>query len=46
MDVMAYWVSKSGQGGPVITSHQMERLARFGVECWWDVYFSEQEKQG
>jgi hypothetical protein len=46
MDVVAYWVSKSGQGGPVISSRQMERLARFGVECWWDVYFNPQRTPG
>jgi hypothetical protein len=42
MDVLAYWVSNSGHGGPTISSRQMERLARFGVQCWWDVYFDKE----
>ena len=45
MDVVAYYVSL-GQGGPWITSRQMERLAAFGVDCWWDVYFRSDSKDG
>ena len=46
MDIMSYWVSASGEGGPAISSRQMERLAPFGIDCWWDVYFDQDECAG
>ena len=39
MDVSCYRLSRSGHGGPTVTPAQMGRLALFGLELWFDVYF-------
>jgi len=38
-DVYSFWVSARGQGGPMLSPSQMQRLATLGVECMYDVYF-------
>lgn len=40
IDILSFWVSKSGNGGPTLSPFQMERLADLQIEIWWDVYFS------
>jgi len=39
MDVMCFWGSASGDGGPTISPDQMARLVKMNLEVWWDVYF-------
>ena len=38
LDICCFWLS-TGQGGPVISPVQMTRLAKLGLDVWWDVYF-------
>jgi hypothetical protein len=38
-DVMCYWVSASGHGGPILSPPQLEGLSALGLTVWWDVYF-------
>ena len=38
-DIYSYWVSAHGQGGPILSPPQLARLARFGLECSYDIYF-------
>jgi hypothetical protein len=38
-DVFAFWVSAHGQGGPILSPWQMQRLALLGLECVYDVYY-------
>ena len=37
-DLSCCWVSKDGHGGPTLMPYQMERLARLGLEFWYDFY--------
>lgn len=39
-DVMCYWVSASGQGGPSLLPAQSSKLAALNLEIWFDVYFN------
>lgn len=39
MDVCCYWESAEGHGGPVLSPQQMEKLAKLGLECGYDLYF-------
>ena len=34
-----YWVSATGHGGPMLWAEQLGRLAEYGLELWFDVYF-------
>ena len=38
-DVVCYWVSASGHGGPTLSVVQLEKMCKLGVGCWFDVYF-------
>jgi Domain of unknown function (DUF4279) len=38
-DVFSFWSSARGQGGPMLSVAQMQRLATLGLECIWDVYY-------
>lgn len=38
IDIVNYWVSKDGEGGPLIEPYQMRRLAELDLPVWWDVY--------
>ena len=38
-DIYSYWVSAHGQGGPILSPPQLARLARYGLECSYDIYF-------
>jgi hypothetical protein len=40
MDIMSFWLSSSGEGGPWLTPDQMLKLGGLGLDVWWDVYFS------
>ena len=40
-DVMCYWVSAAGQGGPSLWPRQMATLAKLDLEIWFDVYAAE-----
>jgi hypothetical protein len=37
-DVSCLWISAVGHGGPTLSPKQMQRMARLGLECWFDVY--------
>jgi len=39
IDISSFWVSASGNGGPIISPYQMARLADLQIEAWWDIYF-------
>lgn len=39
MDVFCYWVSKSGQGGPILGPETMRRLANFELEIGFEIHF-------
>jgi hypothetical protein len=38
MDISCYWLSAYGHGGPTISPAQAGRVARLGLELWFDVY--------
>jgi hypothetical protein len=33
-----FWVSATGQGGPVLTPEVLERIAHVGAALWFDLY--------
>ena len=37
MNVWAYWLAQSGQGGPMLSPAQMRRLADLDLELWFDI---------
>jgi hypothetical protein len=39
ISVSCYWVSKFGEGGPIVSPQQMSRLGALNVALWFDVYF-------
>lgn len=43
VDIFSYWSSARGQGGPVLSPPQLARLARFRLECSYDIYFTEED---
>ena len=43
IDISSFWVSTSANGGPIISSYQMARLADLQIEVWWDIYFSDDD---
>lgn len=45
MDIMCFWGSASGNGGPTISPEQMARLVRLNLEVWWDVYFEGEDEE-
>lgn len=42
-DILSYWASARGQGGPIVSPPQSARLARFQLECSFDIYLSGDE---
>jgi len=44
IDIFSYWVSRSGDGGPMLSPSQLKRLAAMEIEIGWDVYFAGREK--
>jgi hypothetical protein len=42
-DIVCYWVSASGQGGPSLWPKQMAALAMLDLEIWFDVYAGQSE---
>lgn len=43
VDICCYWLSASGHGGPTISPAQSAKLAALGIDCWFDVYFTEDD---
>jgi hypothetical protein len=41
--INCYWVSAHGHGGPMIWPETMGRLAQFGIELGFDIYFHSEE---
>ena len=39
IDISSFWISRSGNGGPMLSPFQMRRLAELGIEVNWDIYF-------
>jgi hypothetical protein len=39
VDVVCYWLSANGHGGPILSPSQSKRLAALDLECGFDVYF-------
>jgi len=44
VDISSYWLSSSGNGGPTLSPYQMERLVGLDLEVWWDIYFSDSDR--
>jgi hypothetical protein len=44
-DVSCLWISAVGHGGPTLSPKQMLRMARLGLECWFDVYLGEEARR-
>ena len=40
-DIMCFWVSAAGQGGPSLWPTQMAKLAELDLEIWFDIYARE-----
>lgn len=38
-DIVSFWQSSTGHGGPALTHLQMKRLAERRIDVWWDVYY-------
>jgi hypothetical protein len=38
-DIACMWDSEYGHGGPALSPELMTRLARLGIELWFDIYF-------
>ena len=45
MDIMCFWGSASGNGGPAISPEQMVRLVKLNLEVWWDVWFEGKDEE-
>lgn len=45
IDICCYWGSKSGNGGPTLSPHQMKRLVKHNIEVWWDVYLEKDDDE-
>ena len=37
--ISCYWLSREGQGGPTLSLPQVEKLAEFRFEVWFDIHF-------
>ena len=44
MDISCFWVSRSGHGGPILSSAQLARLGVLGIDVWFDFYASSEEE--
>jgi hypothetical protein len=42
--ISCYWDS-NGQGGPWLDVRTIRKLAEFGADIWWDVYFDEPKSE-
>jgi len=42
--ISCYWDS-DGQGGPSLDVKTIRKLAEFGADIWWDVYFDENKSE-
>ena len=38
IDIMCYWLSESGHGGPTLSPKQLTELGKLNIEIWFDVY--------
>jgi len=45
IDIMCFWGSASGNGGPTISPEQMARLVKLNLEVWWDVWFEGEDEE-
>jgi hypothetical protein len=43
VDVCVRWDSKSGHGGPTLSSKQLLGFGKLGIEVWFDIYFDDDE---
>jgi hypothetical protein len=44
LDIVSYFVS-IGQGGPMLSPHQMLKLGKLDVGIGWDIYFQEESRK-
>lgn len=44
-DIMCFWGSATGNGGPTISPEQMRRLVNLDLDVWWDVYFEGEDEE-
>lgn len=42
IDITCYWVSKTCNGGPILSKQQLRKLADLGVDFWFDFYCSDE----
>lgn len=40
VDICCFWISATGNGGPVLSPRQMTRLSDLDLDVWWDIWFS------
>jgi hypothetical protein len=38
IDLVCYWVSQNGHGGPTLSPKQLNEIAKLNVEIWFDIY--------
>lgn len=38
IDIMCYWLSENGNGGPILSPKQLTELGKLNIEIWFDVY--------
>ena len=38
IDIMCYWLSENGHGGPTLSPKQLTELGKLNIEIWFDVY--------
>lgn len=44
VEMIVYWDSKWGHGGPMLTPQTIHRLSHYGIGIWYDVYFSDRDR--
>lgn len=45
MDIVVFWESLGGHGGPSLTPATMQALAELNIPIWFDIYFAEDEEE-
>ena len=38
IDIVCYWLSENGHGGPTLSPKQLKELGKLNIEIWFDVY--------
>jgi hypothetical protein len=38
VDLVCYWVSQNGHGGPTLSPKQIVEIGKLNIEIWFDIY--------